>query len=89
MNWLEKLLVSKFVKGWLDKIPGNGFKTVLGVLLIALGAVAQLKPEYATIINWVIGIVQPYATAITDAGIAALITGVIHKIAKWVGSASE
>jgi len=85
MNWLERLFVSKYLKGWLDKIPGNGFKTVLGLILVALGAVAQLKPEYAGIINWLVELLKPYSDAITDAGIISLVVGVIHKIAKYIG----
>ena len=84
MNWLERIIAGRFVKGLLDKLPGNGFKTAIGVVLIILGAVAQLKPEYASIINWLIELLQPYAIQITDAGIAALIVGVVHKVAKWI-----
>lgn len=84
MNWLERIIAGRFVKGLLDKLPGNGFKTAIGVVLIILGAVAQLKPEYASIIKWLIELLQPYAIQITDAGIAALIVGVVHKVAKWI-----
>ena len=90
MNWLEKFLVSKWVKGWLDKLPLNNFKTVIGVIVLILGIVGQIKPEYSTIINWVIELLKPYASLITDAGIVTLVTGVIHKIAKWIdGGKSE
>lgn len=90
MNWLERIIVSKYLKGWLDKLPLNGLKTALGVAIIVLGAVAQLKPEYAGIINWLIDILKPYAELITDAGIITLITGVVHKGTKWVaGGVSE
>lgn len=90
MNWLERLIVSKYLKGWLDKLPLNGMKTALGVVIIVLGVIAQLKPEYAAIINWLIEILKPYAELITDAGILTLITGVVHRVSKWVaGRASE
>lgn len=90
MNWLQRLIAGRFVKGLLDKIPGNGFKTAIGVVLIVLGAVAQMYPQYGSIVNWLIELLQPYANSIQDAGIVALIVGVVHKVAKWIaGRASE
>lgn len=84
MNWIEKLLVSKFVKGWLDKLPLSGWKTVLGVVIFIAAEVAKLSPEYGPIINWVVELIRPYADTFSDVGIAAIITGAIHKIAKWI-----
>lgn len=86
MGWLQKLLISRFVKGFLDKIPGNGFKTLIGILLIALGAIASLKPEYAAPINWLIDLLTPYGSQISDAGVVTLITGLVHKIAKYIAA---
>jgi hypothetical protein len=84
MNFIQKFFASQFLKGILDKIPGNGFKTFLGVLLIALGELGKLYPSYGGIISWVVELIQPYANMIGDVGIGALIIGVIHKIAKFV-----
>lgn len=86
MGWLQKFLVSRWVKGWLDKIPGDGFKTALGILLIALGALSSAKPEYSAIINWLIDLLHPYASEITDAGIVSIVVGVVHKISKWIST---
>ena len=84
MGWLQKILISRWVKGILDKLPGNGFKSAIGILLIVLGAIGSAKPEYAGMINWVIDLLKPYASEITDAGIVSVVIGVVHKIIKWI-----
>lgn len=85
MSWLLKTIVGKYLKGILDKIPGNGWKTLLGILLVIIGELIKVIPEYAPILQPVfdlIGYLGP--DAVTDIGIVTLITGLVHKIAKWV-----
>jgi hypothetical protein len=36
-----------YVKGLLDKIPGNGSKTVIGLVILVLGAIVSALPQYA------------------------------------------
>lgn len=87
MNWIIRTFVAKYLKGILDKLPGDGWKTVLGLLLLVLGEVLKVLPEYAPIIAPVIELINSLGpNVITDLGIITLATGLVHKIAKWISS---
>lgn len=87
MDYIKKLIVEKFllswVKGALDKIPGNGYKTLLGVLLLVLGVIIQALPQYAPFVQPLIDFMNYLPIdPITDMGIVTLITGLVHKVLK-------
>lgn len=85
MNWIVQTFVAKWLKGLFDKLPGNGWKTVLGLLLLVLAEIGKLSPEYAPVINTVINLINSLGPdVITDMGVVALVTGLVHKLAKWV-----
>lgn len=41
INWIKKILLSKYIKGVLDKLPLNGKKTYLGLVLLVIGVVIE------------------------------------------------
>lgn len=84
-NWLFKNAAAKALKGLLDKIPGDGGKTILGFLLLVLGDVAATVPNapYIAYVKTLIEVVNALGPNIVqDAGLVALIGGAIHKILK-------
>lgn len=87
MSFVYKLLIEKvlltYLKGILDKLPGGGFKTIFGLVILVLGVAIQLAPEYAPILQPVIDFLAPYARLITDAGIVTAATGLVHKALKF------
>lgn len=85
MNYIVKILLGRWLKTVLDAIPGNGWKTALGLCLIALNEVAKLAPEYAPLLAPVTDVIAPYADVITDMGVVTLLIGLVHKIAKFIG----
>ena len=86
-NWI----IQKFLLGWLKeqlgKIPGDGIKTVLGLLLIVLGVLAKaclVAPAmWCAVVPTLTDLLGGLDPAhITDAGIVALVVGVVHKLLK-------
>lgn len=86
MNWIIRTFVAKWLKGLLDKIPGDGKKTILGFLLLILGELLKILPEYAPFIAPVIELLNSLGPdvvdVITDMGVITLAVGLVHKIAK-------
>ena len=83
MSWLQRFLVERLLKGFLDKLPANGKKTILSVLLIVVAVVAQLFPEVAGVLahisQFLLGL---GAEDIRNAGIVGVLVGVLHKFLK-------
>lgn len=83
LGWIKQKLVFGWVKSVLDKLPFNGWKTVAGALLIALGAMLHAMPEYTPYIQVGINLLNYIgADPITDMGVVTLITGLVHKLIK-------
>ena len=82
-SWLKERLIFGWVKSLLEKLPFDGWKTVLGALLVALGAMLNLMPEYPPYIQVAINLLNYVgADSITDMGVVTLITGAVHKLIK-------
>jgi len=85
-NYIFKSAASQALKAILDKIPGSGGKTILGVLLIVLSAVAQSVPSapYIAFVKILIDVVNQLGpNVIQDAGLVAVVVGAVHKILKF------
>lgn len=85
-NYIFKSAASQALKALLDKVPGSGGKTVLGVLLVVLSAVAQAVPNasYIQFVQILIDIVNGLGpNVVHDLGLISLIVGVVHKILKY------
>lgn len=87
---IKQFLISKYVKGILDKIPFNNYKSYLGILILILSAVKTGLGEAhiaSPFLIAVLDILQKIdgVVPIQDAGIVVLVTGVIHKIIKKLG----
>ena len=89
ITWIKKILISKYVKGVLDKIPFNNYKTYLGLVILILGAI-QSGLGSSHIVSVVIAVILETlnqingVVPITDAGVVVLITGLVHKLIKKV-----
>ena len=83
MNWVVDQLIKYLIVPVL-KNSGKGWKSALGLLLLALGyLVDQMVGSPAVpILQQIIDVIQPYAYIITDGGIIALVTGVMDKLYK-------
>lgn len=94
MNWIKEYILQKFlldfVKSKLDKLPGNGWKTVLGIVELVLGLLLVQLPEFRGPLQFLIDLLNQLGPdPITDMGIVALVkgivttlVGIIHKILK-------
>jgi hypothetical protein len=77
--------------GW---IPGNGRKTYRGLLIYAVAyALKYVQPDVAIgeaeldlIINYTIGALLSVQGVLDTLGIGLAVTGVIHKVVKWIKS---
>lgn len=89
-EYLIKTVVLGYLKKALDKIPFDGKKTVLGILVLILGALIKFMPEYAGAFSVLLTLVNSLGPdIITDAGTIGIvtggvsaITGLIHKMTK-------
>lgn len=83
LSWVVEQLIKYLVVPVLKK-SGKGWKAALGLLLLALGyLVEQMVGSPAVpIMEKIIEVVRPHAYLITDAGIIALVTGVMDKLYK-------
>lgn len=87
-NWVIQKFLLGYVKDLLDKVPGNGIKTALGVLLYVLDV---LKPFYiATPYGVYIAMAIEFIDQLSpvpfkDISLGVAITGVVHKVLKYFG----
>ena len=84
MDWLKKKFIFGWVKSLLEKLPFNGWKTIVGILLVVLGELLRSLPEHSPYIQLAIDLLRYVGSdPITDMGIVTLITGVTHKLIKF------
>ena len=90
-QWLIAQVVVKAIVSGVDKvlgkIPGDGAKSLLGILLAIIGVALEVFPEYE-------GVIIPIRDGLNDlgitpmiivgTGIGSLVIGYTHKIAKWL-----
>lgn len=87
VTWIKKLLLSKYIKGFLDKLPLEGYKTYLGIALLILDAAVKFYGEgtvTGTVLKTIMDVLHSVngVVPIQDAGIILLVTGLVHKILK-------
>ena len=85
MNFFFKWFGLKKIKELLDKIPGNGRKTVIGVILVLLHIALGFVPgEYGDIIRSAIQFLKENfeAQPILTSGVVTTTIGVLHKLLK-------
>jgi hypothetical protein len=84
--FVEKLLLTYF-KGLLDKMPGSGYKTILGVIVLIVSQLIVAAPEYAPFLEPVLSFLNllpgGYIDIVTDASIVTIVTGLVHKLLKY------
>lgn len=84
MDWFVKKFLLSYLKKFLDKFPLDGLKTVLGIILIVVGELIKLLPDYAGPLAFLLDILKELGGApITEAGFVTLITGLVHKALKY------
>lgn len=89
MNWLKEMLLKKYLKRALDKLPFNGSKTFLGIILLVLSSTLYAFPHLisAEVAEQIIKILKQFGaddysqmtlgTAI--AGAISFFVGIVHK----------
>lgn len=84
MDWLKKKFIFGWVKSLLEKLPFDGWKTIVGILLVVLGEIMRSMPQHAPYVQLVIDLLNHVGSdPVTDIGIVALITGAVHKLIKF------
>ena len=93
MSFLQKIFLSRFAKSVLDKLPLDGYKTILSLVLFALAEAAKVfcvggsGPVCAGIsmtqeIFHSVG-VQDITSDVAQAALFSLVLGLYHKVLKW------
>jgi len=83
-DWFVKKILMGYLKGFLDKLPADGLKTILGIILIVASELVKLLPEYSGPLSFVLDLLKQLGAApIQDAGIVALLVGLVHKALKY------
>lgn len=91
-NWIVQKLIMSWLKGLLDKLPLDGLKTVLGVILAGIGVVLKFYPAGPVfeIANYALELMRTMDIApVTDpatltiiSGSVTAVIGAIHKLLK-------
>lgn len=82
-KWLMEKLVYGYLKGVLDKLPFNNYKTALCILVYAINVAIPLLPQYAPILQPVADFLQPYSGGIETLSLTGTITFLVHKVIKF------
>ena len=93
MGWLKEMLLKKYIKGLLDKLPLDGKKTILGILML-VGSVAlqYVGPQHqaAELLQTAIDFLNSLgADDYRNAGLVTILVGVLHKFLKADVSGEE
>lgn len=89
MNFINNFIVRKVLlgvlKGLLDKLPLSGRKTVLSVLVLFVGElISYFGPRIPFDLGYFLEVLKSAGDYTIAAGTAGAITGVIHKVLKWL-----
>jgi hypothetical protein len=83
-DWVVQKLIMSWLKGFLEKLPFNGMKTVLGVVVAALGALMRLAGAGHPVFDYAQMALEFLNTlnipVITDPSILAMITGGVYAL---------
>lgn len=84
LDFLYKWFGLRALKGLLDKLPQNGRKTAIGIILVVLSVLGALFPQYADMIQSAIVYLQANfeATPILTVGVITAAIGFLHKLLK-------
>lgn len=90
MDWIMQKFLLKYVKGFLDKLPANGVKTALGILLIILNELGKVYggTPYGSVILWVVNFINGLGgspEAVTTIGLGTALVGLVHRALKIFG----
>lgn len=89
MEWVKKYVIEKFLAGWLkkelDKIPGDGLKTILSLIFVVATASKIYFPEFAQYFDLALSILA--SVGISDQlalqlSISGLGISLMHKVLK-------
>lgn len=86
-NWFVEKFLIKYVKGVLDKLPADGLKVALGLVLLVLHEldVVYGGTQYGAIILWLINFINGLGGSpdvVQNISIATIIIGAVHKSLK-------
>lgn len=91
MGWLRDFFLKKLLLDWvvagLNKLPANGKKTIIGVLVLVLGQVTEYLATTPGIgvAESLLELLQniPHET-LSATGLGAIVVGATHKVLKWI-----
>lgn len=85
-NWIKEYFLKNYIKNVLDKLPADGKKTLIGILLVILGGVASFYGHDSSVGALLVYVIEflkgiEHIPAEQLGGVVALI-GLIHKLLK-------
>lgn len=85
VDWIVNKLLKQYLKGFLDKLPLNNYKTLLSVItyiIIEVLKVIDSSGMAHEILSVVLNAISPYAADIQLSAVIGAIVGLIHKLLK-------
>ena len=82
-DWLVEKILKNYVKKLLDKLPLNGKKTLLSLVVLIVAVAAQMLPQFAELMQPISDFALSLgAEDFRNAGIVGVIVGLLHKFLK-------
>ena len=92
LNWLRSKFVLQIIKALLDKLPADGKKTWLGLILLIVGAAAEFfQGQFpGEILQAIADLIKGMNYEdVAGTGLGIVIVGLVHKVLKWIFGESE
>lgn len=91
MNWITETFLKRYVKAVLDKLPANGAKTIIGVVLLILHELTKVYggTPYGSILLWGINFLNGLGGSpdtVLNISLATILIGALHKALKLAGA---
>lgn len=86
-GWVMKKFLLDYLKSFLDKLPADGKKTALSLLVLLLTVCAELFPQFRQVIHEVIEALKQLGAEVWfSLSIGGAVVGLLHK---WLKSEDE
>ena len=94
INWIKKRFFKAFLVDWVEgllaKLPGNNYKTVIGlaltIILVVIEYLGGVPPgTIGSILVWLKDwLLSLGATPLLDGAMIIALVGFVHKVWKWI-----
>lgn len=85
MNWIVNTLLKRYLKGVLDKLPLNNYKTFISLVTFFIIEILKIVDSSGLshdLLTIVLDAIAPYASNVQLSALVGAIVGVVHKILK-------